>query len=270
MADTVRVRFEGDPSDLVSAFDKGGDAAREMSTDISRASSDTRGSLANLEGGIDGSQQKFRGFSDTIEGTGDIMEGFRTGNLSQMAIGFADLAGGIVDFAIPALKTMAGNLKDKVGPALTAATTHLQSFASAGNIASIAKVAGGVGAVLVAAEALSIVLEKITGMDDLGPLQTLKDFADKPGSLGFGNWTKGTLKTLKDLLPFHTGGVVPGHGGMEQMAMLQAGETVIPRGASAPAGGITINVAGSVITERDLGRVVSDALRDNGLYGVGG
>ncbi len=269
MADTVRVGFEGDPSDLVSAFDRGGDAAKGMAADIDRATSNTRGSLTNLEGGIDGSQQKFRGFSDTIEGTGDIMEGFRTGNLSQMAIGFADLAGGIVDFAIPALKTMAGNLKDKVGPALTDSTTHLQAFTSAGNLAAIAKVAGGLGAVLLVAEGLSQVLEKITGLDDLGPLQTLKDFADDPGSLGFGDFTKGTLKSLRKLLPFHTGGIVGGPAGMQVPAVLQGGEPVFPGGSpGGRGGGVTIYVAGSVITERDLGRIVADALRDNGTKGI--
>ena len=54
---------------------------------------------------------------------------------------------------------------------------------------------------------------------------------------------------------------------METLAVLQAGERVSARGAGGP-GGVTIIVQGSVITERDLGRVVAGALRQNRLIGV--
>jgi len=65
----------------------------------------------------------------------------------------------------------------------------------------------------------------------------------------------------------HTGGIVPGVAGQPVLSLLQAGETVMPRGAG-PAGGVTVIVQGSVISERDLGRVVADALRNNRLIGV--
>ena len=73
-----------------------GKSARRMSDDIDKGSRD-------IGGAIDDSEGKFRGLGDTIGGTGDIMEGFKTGNVATMAMGFADLAGGISDFVIPAL-----------------------------------------------------------------------------------------------------------------------------------------------------------------------
>lgn len=65
----------------------------------------------------------------------------------------------------------------------------------------------------------------------------------------------------------HSGGVVPGAPGSQVPIMALAGEYVSPRGATS-GGGVVINVAGSVITDRDLGRVVADALRNNRLVGV--
>lgn len=79
------------------------------------------------------------------------------------------------------------------------------------------------------------------------------------------------IMTVGGRLPFfHDGGVVPGPPGANVPIMAQAGETVIPNGrrASGGGGGVVINVAGSVITDRDLGRIVADALRNNALIGV--
>lgn len=77
-------------------------------------------------------------------------------------------------------------------------------------------------------------------------------------------------KGLSLLPKFHDGGIVPGPRGADVPIMAQAGETIIPAGAGGGGmgGGITVIVEGSVITERDLGRVVADAIRNNGLYGV--
>lgn len=76
-------------------------------------------------------------------------------------------------------------------------------------------------------------------------------------------------KGLSVLPKFHDGGVVPGPRGADVPAMLQAGETVIPAGGSAGGGGgITVIVQGSLIHERDVGRMVADAIRNNGLYGI--
>lgn len=66
----------------------------------------------------------------------------------------------------------------------------------------------------------------------------------------------------------HTGGIIPGVPGSEVPIMALAGEEVRPLAAASGSGNVTIVVQGSVITERDLGRIVADALRQNKLIGV--
>ena len=50
-------------------------------------------SFDKLGDGAGGAEQKFIGLSDSISGTSDVMQGLRTGNVQQLAMGFADLAG---------------------------------------------------------------------------------------------------------------------------------------------------------------------------------
>jgi hypothetical protein len=54
---------------------------------------------------------------------------------------------------------------------------------------------------------------------------------------------------------FHSGGVVPGSATDETVAILRGGERVVPNGRSSGGGQtIIVNVAGSVVTARDLRR----------------
>lgn len=267
MADVVRVRFEGDASDLTSAFrDAGADAGR-MASDIDSATGRSRASLANLEGGVDASEGKFRAFGDTINGTGDVMEGFRTGNLAQVAMGFADLAGATSELILPALKKVGTHFKD-VGVAASDAVAKMMTTGSSTTLGSIGLLGAKLAAVLLVAEGLETVLDNILGMDFAhGPFDVLRDMG-KNNPLGLPDFVRGGLDGLRDLLPFHTGGMVGGPAGQEVMARLQAGETVIPRGKSMGTGDVHIHVSGSVIAERDLGRMVADALRNNRLIGV--
>jgi phage-related protein len=66
---------------------------------------------------------------------------------------------------------------------------------------------------------------------------------------------------IPDIPKFHSGGVVPGAPGSETLALLQAGERVIPAGGG---GGVVINVyAPNYVGSKDeLGRAVTEALRD--------
>ena len=66
---------------------------------------------------------------------------------------------------------------------------------------------------------------------------------------------------------FHTGGVVPGRPGDEMLAILQAGEQVIPASAmgtasssSSSGAAIVVHVHGTVVTDRELDQVVASAL----------
>jgi len=262
----VTLTFAGDSDDLLRDFEKVGGASKQMAGDIDRASSDSRTSLASLEGGVDASEGKFRAFGDTINGTGDIMEGFRTGNLAQVAMGFADLAGAATDLIIPALKKVGDQVKD-VGAKAVEAVTGLNSMGSTSTLGNIALLGAKLAGVLAIAEALETVLDNILGMDFAhGPLDVLRDIG-KNNPLGLPDFIKGGLKSLN---PFgHTGGTVPGHAGQDVMMRLQAGETIIPRGNTTAQAGmnLTVNVSG-VGMGRDFGRAVADALRDNKLMGV--
>ena len=64
----------------------------------------------------------------------------------------------------------------------------------------------------------------------------------------------------------HTGGIVPGAPGQEMLTLLQAGERVSAAGASGGGPVIHVHVAGSIISERDLVKVVRDAV-DRGGFG---
>lgn len=69
-------------------------------------------------------------------------------------------------------------------------------------------------------------LAKVTGIPGLG--------GSGGGMTGHGNWKR-----------HHTGGVVPGMLGSEQLAVLQAGEKVIPRGQAGNNDGVQIVVSGN-------------------------
>lgn len=54
-----------------------------------------------------------------------------------------------------------------------------------------------------------------------------------------------SIPSIPHIPRFHSGGLVPGVGRQETVAVLQAGERVIPRSGSAPGGGGTLRVSGS-------------------------
>ena len=281
------LRFRGDDSDLIRAFGDVGTKADRMADDIDQAARDASGSLDRLEKeanggfdrfntGVEGSVGKFRGFKDTIDGTTDIAEGFRTGDVSMLLGGFADLADGLSSVLLPKLNELTDTLKNKIGEAVGAANTKLATLGTGSTMAALGTFAGALAAILGALEGIDFLLEKILGLPEdaiTGPLETVRDFIDDPGGLGMPDWAEGAIDQWKDLLsdlnPFgHTGGLVPGPAGRDVPMILQAGEMIIPRGQTMGGPGIVVNVGGSIISERDLGRVIADQLRNNRLIGV--
>lgn len=114
----------------------------------------------------------------------------------------------------------------------------------------------------------------------------LKDVRDrmreiKSEGFNFGNVAKGVPGSglsligglLENIPGFANGGVVGGAVGQAQLAMVHGGERIVPNrgGRNGGDGGDTFNITveGSVIQERDLGRTIADALRNNALIGVG-
>ena len=88
-----------------------------------------------------------------------------------------------------------------------------------------------------------------------------------PGGFGFSipSWVPGVGGKGFHIPSMHTGGVVPGAPGQERLILAMAGEHVSRAGAS---GGNTyvFHVAGSIISERELVKVVRDAV-DRGGFG---
>lgn len=144
-----------------------------------------------------------------------------------------------------------------------------------GAIESMITVIGGIGGAIGAAftTGVGIAKEMINAL--IGLVETGLNFVMTPYRMasGFLNKIPGVGSAVPDFLTrdislprLHTGGLVPGIPGTEVPIMALAGERVTTGGRASPT--ITINVAGSVITERDLGRIVADALRTNALIGV--
>ena len=307
MSNEVKTLFTGDESDLLKSFDNVGAGAKEMASDVGKESrrmaSDTGGASKDIAGAVDASEGKFRGLGDAIGGSADVMEGFRTGNVAQMAMGMADLAGSMTALVIPALTALKGFLLTGLAPALTAISAHplIAAFLIGGAIIAalfllekkfgvvstainflkehaldpLLDVLRTVGEVIgagfstgvdLARKSINLLISLVeTGMNFIfTPYRAAAGFLNKIPGLG-GAIPDFVTKPLK-LPRLHSGGVM---GGGEGLAILQAGERVIPRGGSGPAtggGGPTTIIV--QLGDREIGRVVADALRQNRLIGV--
>lgn len=87
---TVKAVVLGDASEFKEAMKDVEVAADKAGDSVKR---DLNESFDALGEGAGSAEQKFIGLSDSITGTQDVMEGLRTGNVAQLAMGFADLAG---------------------------------------------------------------------------------------------------------------------------------------------------------------------------------
>lgn len=124
---TVELTLAGDSSKLSKAFGEVGTAANQMGDKVSASSKkmeDTGKGMEDLAEKAGTGEQRFTGFADVITGTGDVMQGFKDGSLTDMAMGFADIAGGLEGFLIPALASLAGFLKGGLASAMTFVAAH--------------------------------------------------------------------------------------------------------------------------------------------------
>ena len=71
----------------------------------------------------------------------------------------------------------------------------------------------------------------------------------------------GAVTGLESFQQFAEGGVVPGHLGQPQMAMVHGGEQIIPAYKSGRQGGITINLSGTFLSERAADEIGTLLLR---------
>lgn len=124
---TVTLTLAGDESKLTQAFDRVGEASEQMADKVTRSGKemdDAGSSLDSLGESTDDAEGKFQGFADTLTGTQDIMTGFREGDIVGMATGFADLAGGLTEFVVPALASFASFLGGPLRAAMSFIAAH--------------------------------------------------------------------------------------------------------------------------------------------------
>jgi hypothetical protein len=107
MPNQVTLTFAGETKDLESSFDRVGSSARHMGDRVGESA----GGFDRAGEAADGAEGKAQGFSDTLTGVADIGAGtgeIMKGNLFEGFVtagqGVADLAGGMAEFLIPALK----------------------------------------------------------------------------------------------------------------------------------------------------------------------
>lgn len=294
----VNVHITGDATDVDRAFDRVGDSAKAMANDVGKSTRDMGEGLDRVGEGADDFERKTIGLRDAVTGTGDVLKGFKEGDMTLVLTGFADLASSVANFAGPVIKSVLTRLG--ILTASTAAQTGATTAAAGAQTGlNAALLANPIGLVVIAIAALvggfilawknsetfrKVVTASFNAVKDAAGAvleaigSVVRAFRDLWNStVGGKGFTIGgvdlpgpfDIPEVNVRIPrLHSGGVVGGVPGSDQLRVLQAGETVLPRGQSATGGGVSIVVQGSVITERDLGRIVADALRQNKLIGV--
>lgn len=204
MADKVEIEFKSDTGQVVRELD---DARRAMgkledaTEDVADASRNTGDRLGDLGDKADGAETRIMGTRDTVDGLATIMQGPGEQGISSYLQGWADLASGMYNAVIPALKAgvtaMAGNIKQAVLAGVEHAKAAaimvagwikmgIQSTIGAAKVAAAWLISIGPIAIAIAAIA-GLVVVVIKNWD------TIKEFLSK-----IWEWLKGAVAAVKD------------------------------------------------------------------------
>jgi phage-related protein len=145
---TITVSVLADTRKAEEGFERVGDSADDMSTSVRRSSRELGESVDDLDGKANSAERGFRGFSDSLNGTSDVMGGLKSGNLVQLGMGLADLAGAVQDLVLPLLQQMAVKL------GLVTVATEGQTAAQ--EASNVAMAANPIGLVVIALAALAV------------------------------------------------------------------------------------------------------------------
>lgn len=170
----VTLTFAGDSAKLEQAFDRVGGAARSMEGDVKTAAS----SFDRVGEAADTVDTRAMGFRDTLTGLQDGFAGIKKVNedglgfesLLLLGFGLGDLASGMFNLVVPAMKSMvlwAGNTK--VGMMVAAGATKL--WAAAQQMLNLSFWVSPIGLIVLAVVALVAVIvliaTKTTWFQDL-------------------------------------------------------------------------------------------------------
>lgn len=290
---TVTLTFAGDESKLTSSMDKVGTASETMGSRVGRSSEEmaTAGSRAEaMAEKTDTAEARSQGFADVLTGATEGLAAWNDESLSgtekMIALGQAgaDLAGGLTNFLIPAISSVATFLKGGLSSAMSFVAAHPLVFVLLALVAVF---------VLLWTQSETfrrVVMDAFNAVgrfirDTFGPVigwivdrwnDMIGWFKDLPRKIGealsgigrfVGDAFKSGLNVAIDIVnwfvrrandlidginwvsPFadiphipqiarmHSGGVVSGTPGSEQLRILQAGEQVIPRSGRLDGGG---------------------------------
>lgn len=130
---SVTLTLAGDEARLTQAFDRVGMASKSMSDDVASSSKSLTDSGSKFDAYAeksDNAETKSQGFADVLTGAKDAMAAWGDESLStsdkMIALGQAgaDLAGGFTNFLIPAIGSLAGNLRGGLASAMTFISAH--------------------------------------------------------------------------------------------------------------------------------------------------
>lgn len=283
---TVKLTFAGDATSLDKTMSHVGKSTEDLSSSIGKSTKEIGESGEGMKGKMseaaDGTEQKMLGLHDVVDGLSGTFQGFKDGSISEVSQGFADMAGGIASFVIPAMGTLGGAFGKAAGAVKGFSLTLLTSpitWIILGIVALIAvivlmvthwstvkRVVGDVTRALVSAwrwvegivggvfsrigHAASSVWDGLgNGLKAAlnGVVWVLNKGIDGINFLIRGiDWLPGVnLGQIPHIPKLHTGGMVPGVAGSEMLAVLQAGERVIPAtGPQQGSGGGTVTFRG--------------------------
>lgn len=158
----VTLTFAGDSSQLETSFDRVGSSAREMGGDVERAADDIKVSAGEsfdrVGEAADNVDTRAMGFRDTVTGLQDTMRGLSDESLGlgerllTLGMGVGDLASGMFNFIIPAVKSLTLSTLSNIKATVT--STASNAAHKVGLVASTA----ATKAATVAQRALNLVL----------------------------------------------------------------------------------------------------------------
>lgn len=134
---TVTLAFAGDTAQLDKALAKVGEGAKDMAADVDKASASMRSSGRNMSEGIgsvgekaDQGEQRIMGLKDSVEGAGAVMAGPGKAGIGAYLQGWADLASGVANFVVPAIKKIIETELTQVASAARAVAANVAAAAT--------------------------------------------------------------------------------------------------------------------------------------------